>query len=111
LRLEGTDAPGRHEAEIYINFGINVGLVTMAKDKKKSKGPKDRNSNYQMKNGNAVSKKKEKKPAAAPVKEASSNKVAPSVLPNKAGQSKSLLSGISSSISSATSSISKMFKH
>ena len=33
----------------------------MAKDKKKSKGPKDRNSNYQMKNGNSVSKKHDKK--------------------------------------------------
>ena len=33
----------------------------MAKDKKQSKGPKDRNSNFQMKNGNSVSKKKEKR--------------------------------------------------
>ena len=83
----------------------------MTKEKKKSKGPKDRNSNYQMKNGNAVSKKKEKKPAvAASEKAAPIAGISPSA-PAGPNQSRSLLSGISSSISSATSSISKMLKH
>lgn len=78
----------------------------MAKDKKMSKGPKDRNSNYQMKNGNSVSKKKEKKPnAAKPVETKSAAAQA------KPAEQKSLISGISSSISNATSSITKMFKH
>ena len=66
----------------------------MTRDKKKSKGPQDRNSNYQMKNGNSVSKKKEKKSNAS-----------------KPAEQKSFISGISSSISNATNSISKMLKH
>jgi hypothetical protein len=69
----------------------------MARDKKKSKGPQDRNSNYQMKNGNSVSKKKDKKTKSA--------------AQAKPAEQKSLISGISSSISNATNSISKMFKH
>ncbi len=78
----------------------------MAKDKKTSKGPKDRNSNYQMKNGNSVSKKKEKKPnSAKPVETKSAASQARPV------EQKSFISGISSSISNATSSITKMFKH
>jgi len=92
-------ADGQALAAIYINFDINEGLVNMAKEKKKSKGPKDRNSNYQMENGNAVSRKKEKRPAAA----ASAH--------SRAEQPRGLLSGISCSISSATSSIGKMLKH
>ncbi len=80
-------------------------MVTMAKDNKKSKGPQDRNSNYQMKNGNSVSKKKDKKsnlPKSTGTKSAAQTKPA---------EQKSLISGISSSISNATNSISKMFKH
>ena len=77
----------------------------MANDKKKSKGPQDRNSNYQMKNGNSLSKKKDKKTKAGKPTEMKSVSAA------KSGEQKSLISGISSSISSATSSITKMFKH
>ncbi len=55
----------------------------MAKDKKKSKGPEHRNSNYQLKNGNKSSKKQDKK---------------------------SVLSGISNSISSAANGFAKMLK-
>ncbi len=74
----------------------------MAKDKKNSKGPKDRNSNYQMKNGNSVSKNKEKKSnASKPVEKKSAPNEAP-------GGQKSFISGISSSISSG---ITKMLKH
>jgi hypothetical protein len=90
---------------IYINFDIDRGMVIMAKNNKKSKGPQDRNSNFQMKNGNPVSKKKEKKPSASkPVETKSAAQTKPAT-----GQ-KSFLSGISSSITSATNSISKMFK-
>lgn len=77
----------------------------MANDKKKSKGPQDRNSNYQMKNGNSLSKKKDKKANAGKPIETKSVSAANS------GKQKSLISGISSSISSATSSITKMLKH
>jgi hypothetical protein len=77
----------------------------MAKDKKKSKGPKDRNSNYQMKNGNSVSKKKETRPSAAKPQE---TKISSET---KSAGTKSFMSGLSSSISSATSSLSKMLKH
>lgn len=83
----------------------------MAKDKKMSKGPKDRNSNYQMKNGNAVSKKKEKKTGTANPVQAAPSAGQKTAAPARAEQPGGLLSGISSSISSATSSISKMFKH
>lgn len=92
----------------------------MAKDKKKSKGPKDRNSNYQMKNGNPVSKKKEKKPVAAPATAQESKTAVENKPRTKPGESraapkqpeqKSFLSGLTSSISNATSSISKMLKH
>ena len=76
----------------------------MANEKKKSKGPQDRNSNYQMKNGNSLSKK-DKKPKAS--KPASTKSVSAA----KSGEQKSLFSGISSSISSATNSITKMLKH
>ena len=76
----------------------------MAKDKKKSKGPKDRNSNYQMKNGNSVSMKHDKKSDAGKGVETQSATGAKSGLP------KSLISGISSSICSATDSLSKMIK-
>jgi hypothetical protein len=75
----------------------------MAREKKQSKGPKDRNSNYQMKNGNSVSKKKEKKPDVTKSSEARASA--------QAAEKKSLISGLSSSISCATSSISKMLKH
>ncbi|HOU70981.1 MAG TPA: hypothetical protein PKY20_01720 [Methanothrix sp.] len=74
----------------------------MAKEKKQSKGPKDRNSNFQMKNGNPVSKKKEKKQSSARPAESK---------PSAQSEKKSLISGISSSIAGATSSISKMLKH
>jgi len=77
----------------------------MARDKKKSKGPQDRNSNYQMKNGNSLSKKKDKKPNAAKPTETKSAAQA------KPAEQKSFISGISSSISNATSSITKMLKH
>ncbi|MCX6676515.1 MAG: hypothetical protein NTU95_01040 [Methanothrix sp.] len=80
-------------------------MVIMAKDNKKSKGPKDRNSNYQMKNGNSVSKKKDKKSNAFKPTETKS------AAQTKPGEQKSFISGISSSISNATNSISKMFKH
>ena len=81
-------------------------MVTMAKNNKKSKGPQDRNSNYQMKNGNPVSKKKEKKSNAIKPKETKS-----AAQTKPATEQKSFISGISSSISNATNSISKMFKH
>jgi hypothetical protein len=74
----------------------------MAKDKKKSKGPQDRNSNYQMKNGNSVSKKQDKKSNAG-VESQSAPRAKP-------GVQNSLISGISSSICSATDSLSKMIK-
>ncbi len=80
----------------------------MANDKKKSKGPQHRNSNYQMKNGNAVSKKHEKKQvkksdADSPVNAKSAPKA-------KSEGQKSLISNISGSISSATNSITRMLK-
>ena len=74
----------------------------MTKDKKQSKGPKDRNSNFQMKNGNPISKKKEKKQNGAKSAEAK---------PSARSEKNGLISGISSSIAGATSSISKMLKH
>jgi hypothetical protein len=74
----------------------------MARDKKQSKGPKDRNSNFQMKNGNSISKKKDKKQNGARQAEAK---------PSAQSEKKGLISGISSSIAGATSSISKMLKH
>ena len=77
----------------------------MAKDKKSSKGPQDRNSNYQLKNGNAVSKKQKKRTGAGKPVE---TKTAPKAEP---GAQKGLMAGISSSISGATSSLSKMLKH
>ena len=84
----------------------------MVKEKtKKSKGPQDRNSNYQMKNGNSVSKKKEKKsnvPVSSPAQV--ETKAAPKAQIEPASQ-KSFISGLSSSISSATSSLTKMLKH
>ncbi len=40
----------------------------MTNEKKKSKGPQDRNSNYQMKNGNSLSKKNKKSKQASPVR-------------------------------------------
>jgi hypothetical protein len=78
----------------------------MANDKKKSKGPQHRNGNYQMKNGNAVSKKHEKKQdnAGQSVDTKSGTTAKPE------GQ-KSLISGISGSITSATNSITRMFKN
>ena len=76
-------------------------MVNMAKDKKKSKGPQDRNSNYQMKNGNPISKKKGNKTSSASAAQASS----------KSNGQKGLLSGISKSISSATGSLTKKLKH
>jgi hypothetical protein len=79
-------------------------MVNMAKDKKKSKGPQDRNSNYQMKNGNSVSKKHDKKTDSGKSVE---TQLAPRA---KSGVQKSLISGISSSICNATDSISKMIK-
>lgn len=75
----------------------------MAREKKQSKGPKDRNSNYQMKNGNSVSKKKEKNPNVSKSSEAKPS--------SQGAEKKSLISGLSSSISSATNNISKMLKH
>ena len=77
----------------------------MTRDKKKSKGPQDRNSNYQMKNGNSVSKKKDKKSNASKSIETKS------AAQTKPAEQKSFMSGISCSISNATSSISKMLKH
>jgi hypothetical protein len=76
----------------------------MAKDKKSSKGPQYRNSNYQMKNGNAVSKKHERKGKGNPA-EARTEPTA------KPAAQKGLVAGLSSSISGATSSLAKMFKH
>ena len=76
----------------------------MTNEKKKSKGPQDRNSNYQMKNGNPLSKKN-KKSKAGKISEKKSVSAA------KSGEQKSLFSGISSSISSATNSITKMLKN
>lgn len=76
----------------------------MTNEKKKSKGPQDRNSNYQMKNGNSLSKKN-KKSNAGKLGETKSVSAA------KSGEQKSLISGISSSISSATNSITRMLKH
>lgn len=81
----------------------------MAKDKKKSKGPQHRNSNYQMKNGNSVSRKHEKKQErksdeGKPVEIKSSSK-------EKTEGQKSFISNISGSISSATNSITRMFKN
>ncbi len=80
----------------------------MAKDKKKSKGPQHRNSNYQMKNGNSVSRKHErhqdKKPEAdRPVETKLSSEA------KTEGQS--FISNISESISNATNSITRMFKN
>jgi hypothetical protein len=74
----------------------------MAREKKQSKGPKDRNSNFQMKNGNSISKKKEKKQ--------NSSKPA-GVSSSASAEKKSIISGLSNSIAGATSSISKMLKH
>lgn len=74
----------------------------MAKDKKQSKGPKDRNSNFQMKNGNSVSKKKEKRQNSSRPAEGKSS---------AQSEKKGIISGISSSIAGATNSISKMLKH
>ena len=89
----------------YINFDTHQGMVIMAKNNRKSKGPQDRNSNFQMKNGNSVSRKKEKKPnVSKPLETKSAAQTKPAT-----GQ-KSFLSGISSSISNATNSISKMLK-
>jgi hypothetical protein len=76
----------------------------MTNEKKKSKGPQDRNSNYQMKNGNSLSKKSKKSKTVKPGE-------TKSVSAAKSGEQKSLISGISSSISSATNSITKMLKH
>jgi len=90
---------------IYINFDTHRGLVIMAKNNKKNKGPQDRNSNFQMKNGNSVSRKKEKKPNAS---NAGETKSAAQTKP--AAGPTSFLSGISGSISNATNSISKMLK-
>ena len=76
----------------------------MTNEKKKSKGPQDRNSNYQMKNGNSLSKKN-KKSKTGKLGEKKSVSAA------KSGEQKGLISGISSSISSATNSITRMLKH
>jgi hypothetical protein len=76
----------------------------MAKEKKTSKGPKDRNSNYQMKNGNSVSKKHNKMYDAKGSEETKSSSMM------KSGGPKSFISSISSGISSATNGISKIFK-
>lgn len=75
--------------------------MKMAKDKKKkSKGPQDRNSNYQFKNGNAVSRKKEKNSEACKSVGTKSSEKAQA----KPSGQKGLMSGISSSIA-------KMLKH
>ncbi len=71
----------------------------MTRQKKGSKGPQDRNSNIQLKNGNSVSKTKGKMPTAEKHAE------------TKSSAKTSVMSGITSSISSATSSITKMLKH
>jgi hypothetical protein len=76
----------------------------MVKQKKKSKGPQHRNSNFQLKNGNGVtsSRKDDRHETSR------SEKARPA---SEAGGAKSLLTGISGSISSAANSITKMFKH
>ena len=76
----------------------------MTNEKKTSKGPQDRNSNYQMKNGNSLSKKNKKSRTGKRVE-------TKSVSAAKSGERKSLISGISRSISSATNSITRMLKH
>jgi len=96
---------GHPVGAIYINSDIHRDMVIMAKNNRKSKGPQDRNSNFQMKNGNPVSRKKEKKPnVSKPVETKSAAQRKPAAGPT------SFLSGISSSISNATNSISKMLK-
>ncbi|MDD1736224.1 MAG: hypothetical protein LUQ21_02035 [Methanothrix sp.] len=55
-----------------------------------------------MKNGNSVSKKKEKRQSSTRSAEGK---------PSAQSEKKSLISGISSSIAGATSSISKILKH
>ncbi|NMC10890.1 MAG: hypothetical protein GYA39_07965 [Methanothrix sp.] len=75
--------------------------MKMAKDmKKRSKGPQDRNSNYQLKNGSAVSRKKEKNSEACK----SVGTKASGKAPTKPSGRKGFMSGI-------TSSITKMLKH
>lgn len=76
----------------------------MAKQKKKSKGPQHRNSNFQLKNGNGVTSSRIDDRKAAN----RSGRASPT---SEAGETKSLLTGISGSISSAANSITKMFKH
>jgi len=76
----------------------------MTNEKKTSKGPQDRNSNYQMKNGNSLSKKNK-------TSRAGKRGATKSVSAAKSGEHKSLISGISRSISSATNSITRMLKH
>jgi hypothetical protein len=76
----------------------------MARDKKKSKGPQHRNGNYQLKNGNKPPKKQQKKAEGGLPVQTKSAAAASS------GEQKSFFSGISSRISSATSSLTKMFK-
>ncbi|OPY53583.1 MAG: hypothetical protein A4E48_00717 [Methanosaeta sp. PtaU1.Bin060] len=76
-------------------------MVNMAKQKKKSKGPQHRNSNFQFKNGNDITSSRIDDRHAA-------NKSTPA---SEAGGAKSLLTGISGSISSAANSITKMLKH
>jgi len=79
--------------------------MKMAKDKKKkSKGPQDRNSNYQLKNGNAVSRKKEKNSESFK----SVGTKASGKAPAKSSGQKGFMSGITNSI---TNSITKMLKH
>lgn len=76
----------------------------MTKQKKKSKGPQHRNSNFQLKNGESVtsSKNEKRQDASKP------GKARPA---SEAKGDKSFLTGISGSISSAASSITKMLKH
>ncbi len=76
----------------------------MAKQKKKSKGPQHRNSNFQLKNGESVTSSKNARRQDAN----KSGKAKPMAETN--GE-KSLLTGISGSITSAASSITKMLKH
>ena len=71
---------------------IGVAVVNMARQKKGSKGPQDRNSNIQLKNGNSVSKTKGKMPATEKHAE------------TKSAAKNGFVSGI-------TSSITKMLKH
>ncbi|NMB84887.1 MAG: hypothetical protein A4E44_01767 [Methanosaeta sp. PtaB.Bin018] len=75
--------------------------MKMAKDKKKkSKGPQDRNSNYQLKNGNSVSGKKGKNSESCkPVGTKASGKAQA-----KPSGQKGFMSGI-------TNSITKMLRH